>query len=268
MVLDHRDDCVAILAFMLQKPKPFQSPAAVTFGPGSAAKEREPSNWKWEKLEMERQLRDLRKKLEDVQSDAKKPTASPAIKDAPGSGGKDDLQKTKQLLVEKEAELVDKTKNIKDLLDRLKVKETEVKNARAEKERHEEKVRELSRRVESLEEERQRTLAQSKEAREKLERELAAAKISGHIGRMSGTGEPVNVAPGNAESSRLADEIARLKAELADTSRKCNIEKYDLQKKINEKVKVIDENKITMNWLRGEIDKLKLQVGIHVGVNV
>lgn len=252
-----------IIIFILQKPKPFQSPAAVTFGAGVTTKEREPSNWKWEKLEMERQMRDLRKKLEEVQSDEKKTTV-PTTKGASASSGKDDLQKTKQLLVEKEAELVDKSKNIKDLLDRLKVKETEVKNIRAEKERNEEKVRELSRRVESLEDEQKRTQAQSKEVKDKLERELAAVKSrvdNGPTARVNWNGEPAHVAAGNGESSRYEEEITRLKSELADSSRQRNIEKYDLQKKINEKVKVIDENKVTINWLRVEMDKLKAQVG-------
>lgn len=224
-----------------------QSGAAMVFG-GSAAKDREPSGWKWEKMELERELRNLRKKLEDSGATDSRPSAAPpAAKD-----GAEELKKAKQMLVEKEAELVDKRKNINDLLERLKVKDAEAKNARMEMEKSEEKLKELSRKVVSIDVERK----QLHEATERLERERGELERKRRPGENLPRGPP----PSGGEAERLVEEVARLKDELNSSSRQRNIERYDLQKTINEKVKVIEENKVTINWLRGEMDKLKGQV--------
>lgn len=225
--------------FQREKPKPLAA-AAVTFG-GSASKDREPSQWKWEKMDLERELRNLRKKLEDSGATDSKSISAPT-----GAKEGEELKQTKQMLVEKEAELVDKTKNINDLLERLKVKDADAKNARMEREKSEEKLRELSRKVVSFDVERK----QLHEAMERVERERGGRMESLPRGSLSSSGE----------AERLAEEVERLREELNTSSRQRNIERYDLQKTINEKVKVIEENKVTMNWLRGEMDKLKGQV--------
>ena len=49
------------------KPKP--TAGFIGFGAGT----REPANWKWEKQELEKQVKDLKKKCDDLQVEAKKP---------------------------------------------------------------------------------------------------------------------------------------------------------------------------------------------------
>ena len=63
--------------------------------------------------------------------------------------------------------------------------------------------------------------------------------------------------------ARLKKEIEDLKRELSDNSKRMNMERYDLQKVVSEKNKIIEENKVTCDWLRGEVEKLKTQVN-HV----
>lgn len=58
----------------------------------------------------------------------------------------------------------------------------------------------------------------------------------------------------------LKKEIEGLKRELSENSKRMNMERYDLQKVISEKNKIIEENKVTCDWLRGEVEKLKTQV--------
>ena len=131
-----------------------------------------------------------------------------------------DLRKT---LAEKEAELVDKTRNVKDLIEILKEKDAEIRSVRSEKEKYETECVQL--------------------------KERSTPDTAGRAPDYS-----------NGDQRQVGEEINRLKAELSESLRLRNIEKYDLQKVIADKNKVIEENRVTGEWLRSEIDKLKIQV--------